>query len=74
MGNLTYDDYMQRLTVQDILKDAGYVRNRKDGMRYPSFVRLDEHGQRIRGDKFIVTHDGCHQRRGDLTRNNPPPL
>ena len=58
MGNLTYDDYMQRLTVQDILKDAGYVRNRKDGMRYPSFVRLDEHGQRIRGDKFIVTHDG----------------
>ena len=63
MGNLTYDDYMQRLTVQDILKDAGYVRNRKDGMRYPSFVRLDEHGQRIRGDKFIVTHDGrgCFQ-------------
>ena len=58
MGNLTYDDYMQRLTVQDILKDAGYVRNRKDGIRYPSFVRLDEHGQRIRGDKFIVTHDG----------------
>ena len=41
MGNLTYDDYMQRLTVQDILKDAGYVRNRKDGLRYPSFVRLD---------------------------------
>lgn len=58
MGNLTYDDYMQRLTVQDILKDAGYVRNRKDGLRYPSFVRLDEHGQRIRGDKFIVTHNG----------------
>ena len=58
MGNLTYDDYMQRLTVQDILRDAGYVRNRKDGLRYPSFVRLDEHGQRIRGDKFIVTHNG----------------
>ena len=63
MGNLTYEDYMQRLTVQDILKDAGYVRNRKDGIRYPSFVRLDEHGQRIRGDKFIVTHSGkcCFQ-------------
>ena len=58
MGNLTYDDYLQRLTVQDVLKDAGYVRNRKDGIRYPSFVRLDEHGQRIRGDKFIVTHGG----------------
>ena len=58
MGNLTYDDYLRRLTVQDILKDAGYVRNRKDGMRYPSFVRLDDHGERIRGDKFIVTHNG----------------
>ena len=49
---------MQRLSVQDVLRDMGYVRNRKDGMRYPSFVRLDEHGQRIRGDKFIVTRDG----------------
>ena len=49
---------MQRLSVRDVLRDAGYVRNRKDGMRYPSFVRLDEHGQRIRGDKFIVTRDG----------------
>lgn len=55
---LTYQDYMQRLSVQDVLWDMGYVRNRKDGMRYPSFVRLDEHGQRIRGDKFIVTRDG----------------
>ena len=63
MGNLTYDDYRQRLTVQDVLRDMGYVRNRKDGIRYPSFVRLDEHGQRIRGDKFIVTHEGrgCFQ-------------
>ncbi len=55
---LTYQDYMQRLSVQDVLRDAGYVRNRKDGLRYPSFVRLDEHGQRIRADKFIVTRDG----------------
>ena len=49
---------MQRLSVQDVLRDMGYVRNRKDGLRYPSFIRLDEHGQRIRGDKFIVTRDG----------------
>ena len=55
---LTYQDYMQRLSVTDVLRDAGYVRNRKDGLRYPSYVRLDEHGQRIRGDKFIVTRDG----------------
>ena len=58
MARLTYEDYLQRLTVQDVLRDAGYVRNRKDGLRYPSFIRLDEKGQRIRGDKFIVTQDG----------------
>jgi len=58
MADMTYDDYMRRLSVQDVLKDAGYVRNRKDGARYPSYVRLDEHGQRIRGDKFIVTREG----------------
>ena len=63
MAGYTYDDYLQRLSVQQVLMDAGYVRNRKDGMRYPSFVRLDEHGQRIRGDKFIVTQNGqrCFQ-------------
>ena len=63
MAGYTYDDYLQRLTVQDLLKDAGYVRNRKDGLRYPSYVRLDEHGQRVRGDKFIVTQGGrrCFQ-------------
>ena len=42
---LTYQDYMQRLSVQDVLRDAGYVRNRKDGLRYPSFVRLTRDGQ-----------------------------
>ena len=58
MAGPSYDDYLQRLSIQDLLRDAGYVRNRKDGMRYPSFVRLDEKGQRIRGDKFIVTQNG----------------
>ena len=45
---LTYTDYLQRLSVQDVLRDAGYVRNRKDGLRYPSFVRLDEKGMQTR--------------------------
>ena len=58
MAGPSYDDYLQRLSVLDLLRDAGYVRNRKDGMRYPSFVRLDEKEQRIRGDKFIVTQNG----------------
>lgn len=60
MTDYTYEDYMQRLSMQEVLRDAGYVRNRRDGMRYPSYVRLDNEGRRIRGDKFIVTqNDSC---------------
>ena len=62
-GELTYDDFLQRLNIQDVLIDAGYHLNRRDGLRYPSYVRLDNEGQRIRGDKFIVTQQGkcCFQ-------------
>lgn len=60
---LTYDDYLRRLNIQDVLMDAGYTLNRRDGLRYPSYVRLDGDGRRIRGDKFIVTQGGkcCFQ-------------
>ena len=63
MAKLTYDDFKQRLTIQDVLVDAGYTLNRRDGLRYPSYVRLDSDGRRIRGDKFIVTGNGqcCFQ-------------
>lgn len=57
-GELTYDDFLQRLNIQDVLIDAGYHLNRRDGLRYPSYVRLDSEGRRIRGDKFIVTQQG----------------
>ena len=62
-GELTYDDFLQRLNIQDVLIDAGYHLNRRDGLRYPSYVRLDSEGRRIRGDKFIVTQQGkcCFQ-------------
>lgn len=62
-GELTYDDFLQRLNIQDVLIDAGYHLNRRDGLRYPSYVRLDNEGRRIRGDKFIVTQQGkcCFQ-------------
>lgn len=62
-GNLTYDDYLRRLNIQDVLIDAGYRLNRRDGLRYPSYVRTDSDGRRIRGDKFIVTTNGqcCFQ-------------
>lgn len=62
-GDLTYDDFLRRIDIQDVLKDAGYHLNRRDGLRYPSYVRLDRDGRRVRGDKFIVTANGtcCFQ-------------
>ena len=62
-GDLTYDDYLRSLNIQDVLIDAGYHLNRRDGLRYPSYVRTDSEGRRIRGDKFIVTANGqcCFQ-------------
>ena len=62
-GELTYNDFLSRLSIQDVLLDAGYHVNRRDGLRYPSYVRLDSDGRRVRGDKFIVTKNGqcCFQ-------------
>ena len=62
-GELTYDDFLSRLSIQDVLIDAGYRLNKRDGLRYPSYVRLDSDGRRVRGDKFIVTQNGqcCFQ-------------
>ena len=63
MSELTYENFKQRINIQEVLQDAGYHLNRKDGIRYPSYVRLDSNGRRIRGDKFIVTRNGmcCFQ-------------
>lgn len=63
MAELTYEDYKRRVNIQEVLRDAGYVLNRKDGLRYPSYVRLGSDGRRVRGDKFIVTANGlcCFQ-------------
>ena len=60
---LSYDDFKARIEIQDVLKDAGYHFYRRDGLRYPSYVRLDSNGDRVRGDKFIVTANGkcCFQ-------------
>lgn len=55
---LTYQDYINRVSMYDLLSDGGYKLNRRDGMKYPCFVRLDNDGRRIRGDKFVVTNEG----------------
>jgi hypothetical protein len=62
-NDLTYDDFIHRINIQDVLQDAGYQLNRRDGLRYPSYIRLDNEGKRVRGDKFIVTANGmgCFQ-------------
>ena len=61
--HLTYDDFKARIDIQDVLKDAGYHFYRHDGLRYPSYVRLDNDGHRVKGDKCIVTANGkcCFQ-------------
>lgn len=63
MSDLTYEDFKSRISIQRVLEDAGYRFNRRDGLKYPSFVRLDSDGRRVRGDKFIVTANGmcCFQ-------------
>lgn len=63
MAELTFDDYRNRLKIQEVLVDAGYTLNKREGLRYPSYVRLDNDGRRIRGDKFLITPKGncCFQ-------------
>ena len=33
MSELTYEDFKQRINIQEVLQDAGYRLNRKDGIR-----------------------------------------
>lgn len=53
-----FNEYRQRLKIQDILADAGYVHNKRDGSRWPAYVRVDSDGRRVRGDKFLVSQGG----------------
>ena len=63
LPKLTYEDYKSRISIQEVLQEAGYHLNRKDGLRYPSYVRLGSDGRRVSGDKFIVSGQGkcCFQ-------------
>ena len=38
MGELSYEDFKDKLSIQDVLIDAGYTLNKRDGLRYPSYV------------------------------------
>lgn len=63
LPKLTYEDFKARISIQEVLQDAGYQLNRKDGLRYPSYVRVGTDGRRVGGDKFIVSGHGtcCFQ-------------
>ena len=50
----TFADYRSCLNIKDVLEDAGYTFYKRDGLRYPAYVRLSSDGKRISGDKYIV--------------------
>ena len=50
----TFADYRSRLNIKDVLEDAGYTFYKRDGLRYPAYVRLGSDGKRISGYKYIV--------------------
>ena len=54
MDELTFEDYKRRISIQEVLEDAGYRFNRRDGMRWPSYSRVDSDGRRI----FFQHHFG----------------
>lgn len=58
----SFREYLDKVNIQEVLLHAGYIRNKRDGLRYPSYVRLDNDGRRIKGDKFIVnpTTNTCY--------------
>lgn len=51
----TFENYRNRLDIRDVLEDAGYTLYKRDGLRYPAYVRLDNDGRRISGDKYLVS-------------------
>ena len=45
MAELNYEDSKRRTNIQDLLADDGYCLNRRDGLRYPSYVKMGSDGQ-----------------------------
>lgn len=63
MNGPTYNDYLKSVSMKEVLTDAGYVFYRRDGVRYPAYVRYGSDGRRIHGDKFFISGGGscCFQ-------------
>lgn len=63
MSELTFEDYKDRISITEVLEDAGYRFYRRDGKLWPSYCRTGSDGKRVRGDKFVVCSNGkaCFQ-------------
>lgn len=53
-----YEEYKNSITMAQVLEDAGFVLNKRDGLRYPSYIKVDSDGKKIPGEKFIITANG----------------
>ena len=54
MAEYSFHDYNDKIKIQEVLQEVGYVLCKRDGVRWPSFVRLGSDGKRISGDKYLV--------------------
>lgn len=43
----TFADYRNRINIKEVLEDAGYTFYKRDGLRYPAYVCLDNNGQKL---------------------------
>lgn len=53
-----YEEYKNSITMAQVLEDAGFVLNKRDGLRYPSYIKVDSDGRKIPGEKFLITANG----------------
>lgn len=53
-----FEEYKNSITMAQVLEDAGYVLNKSDGLRYPSYIMVGSDGKKVSGDKFIITANG----------------
>lgn len=58
MIDQSYQDYLDRVDIQEVLVEAGFHHYKRDGLRYPAYVQLDSDGRRISGSKHLVTANG----------------
>ena len=69
MSELTYEDFKSRLSIKTVLEDAGYRFNRREGLRYPVYVKFDRDGMRVHGDSLLLRRSSIalNHQKNDVT-------